>query len=800
MAGPLATMILADFGAEVIRLEPPGGDPMWSHPAYLLWNRGKKSVELDWSSSVRWSLPRQLLEDADVFVESLRPGLADELGFGYGEAIASNPRLVYASISAFGQTGKYRHLARYDGIVNAKSGRMRDQIGHYRNRPVYRAIHDTSFHTAMFTLQAIMSALRVAAMTGRGQRVDTSMLAGTTAPNNAWRRLEGVPLEPDGFPGQVESRDHLTGNLVPDRREQDPVMAIPSQLCTQCRDGRWIMHAHVQFELFKAWIQTIGFDWIWDDPRYRGAPTSFSSDEDRIALNRLILARMREKTSEEWIQLYVENPDCAGEVMETTQEALRHPQFVHNGHRITISDPRVGDVIQVGPLVAMSETPAVITRPAPYPGQHTGEVLGAPRTRRPEVHQEPGNPGQPLEGVVMLELATWLASPFAGALLADLGARVIKIEPPRGDPYRSMPTNENMIRAMQGKQSIALDLKRPEGREILHKLVAKADVLMHNFRPGAPVRLGVDYETVRRIRPDIVYLYAASYGSTGEHSMRAAFNPTMGALTGNSVFQSGEGNNPIGDQSADPIAGSAVATAIMLGLGARLFTGKGQYLETTMINSIVYCNSDDAFDYEGKPPRVEPDHMQLGLQATYRLYEAKEGWVFLAAPWDDEFRSFCSTVGCDGLLGDARFSSAGARYEHRVGLGDLLEPIMRSATATEWEKRLTAAGVACVRADGLGHKRFLHQDPHTKAIGFMVPTRHPLFEDQARDGIYWRHRPVTEFSLTPCDEGKPYATLGEHTRSILHELGYDDGDTARLKSSQIVNWSAPVGAGAGFSG
>src|SRR5579884_2147584 len=118
MAGPLATMILADYGAEVIRVEPPGGDPMWTHPAYLLWNRGKKSVEVDLSSTQGQEQVRALIAGADVLVEALGPGRADELGIGYEVARALNPALVYMSISAFGQEGPYRNLNAYDGIVN----------------------------------------------------------------------------------------------------------------------------------------------------------------------------------------------------------------------------------------------------------------------------------------------------------------------------------------------------------------------------------------------------------------------------------------------------------------------------------------------------------------------------------------------------------------------------------------------------------------------------------------------------------------------------------------------------------
>jgi crotonobetainyl-CoA:carnitine CoA-transferase CaiB-like acyl-CoA transferase len=791
MAGPLATMILADYGAEVIRVETGGDNPPWAPATALVWHRGKKSVTLDLTDAGSDECLAGLITSADVLVESFRPGEADALGLGYERSAALNPALVYHSISAFGQDGPYRMLRPYDGIVNAKAGRMHDQVGWQPNRPNYRAVNDTSFHTAMFSVQGILAALRVAWMTGRGQRVETSLLRGVTAPNNPWRRFEGAELPPDQYPQRASPADVLRGELVADRRETDPYTAIPSQLCTECKDGRWIMHAHIQFGLFKAWIETLGFSWIWDDPRYQGAPSSYPSDEDRIALNLMLVARMKEKTAAEWIEIYQQHPNCAGEIMQTTQEALYHPQFTHNGHRITVTDPQVGRVQQIGPLVAMSQTPALISRPAPRPGQHTAEVLGSLRPRSPRPPTG-GQPTRPLEGVVILELATWLATPFAGALLADLGARVIKVEPLTGDPMRAMVTNENGIRATQGKESIAVNLKTGSGQEILRRLVAQADVVLHNYRPGAPARIGLDYPALRAIKPDLIYVYASSYGSTGPNAQRAAFNPTMGAFSGNSVFQSGAGNRPMGDQSPDPIAGSAAATAVMLGLAARLLTGKGQYLETTMINSVVLCNSDDALDYPGKPPRHEPDGLQLGLEATYRLYETAGGWVFLAVPHDAEFQAFCQAAGARDLAADPRFGSAAARYEHRAALAAALEPLFLTATADDWEARLTAADVGCVRADRSGHRRFLHEDQHVRAIGFMVPTRHWLFAARAPDGAYWRHGPAIGFSATPCEPGKPYCALGEQTQAILADLGYGATEIARFKDADVVGWPAAI--------
>jgi crotonobetainyl-CoA:carnitine CoA-transferase CaiB-like acyl-CoA transferase len=789
MAGPLAAMILADYGADVIRLEPPGGDPMWEHPAYMVWQRGKRSVNVDWDSAAGGDAARRLIEGADVLIETLAPGRAAQLGIAYDDLKAANPALIYYSLSAFGQEGPYRDYKPCDGVINAKSGRMRDQAGWQKNRPTFRAINDISFHSAMFGLQAIIAALRVRSETGRGQRLEGTMLSGVSAPNNIWRLFEGQEIPPDLYPGELSKAAVTRGELTADRHESDPYTANPSQMCMEARDGRWVMHSHIQRDLFKSWINAIGFGWIWDDARYRDAP-DFARDEDRIALNLQIFEHFRTRTADEWREIYRQHPDCAGETMQTTQEAIRHEQFLANGFLVETDDPRVGPIKQAGAIAIMSVTPAVIARPAPLPGQHTEEVLGEAPRAAPAIVPLGGKPSAPLEGIVVLECASWLAGPFSGALLADLGATVIKVEPLTGDAFRRMTNNENMVRSFQGKENLALNLKSKEGLAIFHDLVRKADVVMHNFRLGVPERLGIDYPTLSAIKPDLVYVCAASYGTAGPDRFRAAFNPTMGAFSGNSVFQSGEGNVPKGDQSPDPIAGSGVATGIMLGLAARVLTGVGQYVETSMMMSNILCNSDDSFDYQGKPPRRVPDKAQLGLEATYRLYETASGWIFVAAQFDAEFARLCHVLDREDLLGDPHYATWRGRIDHRHELETALEPVFRTRTADEWEPLLRAADVGCARADATSHLRFLHSNPHTTATGFMVPAQSPEFLDRSLAGRYWRHSPTVKFSDTPCLTGLPYRGLGSHTREVLMRLGLSGDKVDELVARKVVSVSA----------
>jgi crotonobetainyl-CoA:carnitine CoA-transferase CaiB-like acyl-CoA transferase len=348
---------------------------------------------------------------------------------------------------------------------------------------------------------------------------------------------------------------------------------------------------------------------------------------------------------------------------------------------------------------------------------------------------------------------------------------------------------------MQGKESIALNLKDERGREIVRQLVANADIFVHSFRGRVPVALGVDYESLRAVNPTLVYHYASAYGSGGPYAGQPAIDPVVAAFTGQTAHQTGEGNPPLRESGADPVGAAGHAAAMMLGLFARHRTGEGQRVESAMIVSNLYLNCEDALAYEGKPPRPVVDRAQLGEGATHRVFETapvasnearapyenpNPHWVSLAAERDDEFARFCEIAGRDDLANDPRFATASARDEHRVELEKILEDVFRTRTAREWETTLLDAGVGCVRADAMSHFAFLYQDEQAKAIGMMVRAEHPSF-----GGPYWRYAPVLSFSDTPSLATR-YCDFGEHTWAILRELGYDDEAVARLRDDKVI--------------
>jgi crotonobetainyl-CoA:carnitine CoA-transferase CaiB-like acyl-CoA transferase len=811
LAGPMATMILADFGAEVIRVEPPGGDAGWEEPVYLLLNRGKKSIALDVLSPSGSAEVQRLVRGIDVIVETMRPGDAEAAGIGYDALSAPNPGLVYCSITGFGSSGPLARVKPDDALVMAKAGIFRDQPGWHHDgvRPVFRASRDASYFAGMLAVQGIVAALRARDLTGKGQLVETSLLKALTCRQNPkvrWLLREGEDMPAESGPGGTEVQGDK--HVLPHHLDPREVSLIGMRV--ECKDGRWIVHSHTEPHFFPAWIEVIGLGWIWQEDRFKGAPYRFSDPDAKLELIHLIEQRMKEKTGAEWMDAYVANGNVCGDVVQTTQEALRHRQVVEAGHVVTVEDPRVGPIVQIGALAKLPGAPAVVHASAPIPGQHTDAILKAEVLPSFVSSPRDATLAGPLEGITIVEAAYYYATPFATALLAELGARVIKIEPLRGDPYRALASagvgdpvlnlgHNNMVRAMQGKESIALNLKDPRGREILHRLVARADAFVHSFRLGVPESLGIDYETLRKINPQLVYQYGASYGSVGPYCRQPAIDPVIAAFAGTTAYQAGEGNLPLTETGADPIAAAGHASAMMLGLLARHRTGKGQFVESAMIVSNLYLNCEDALAYDGKPPRSPVDGMQLGTGATYRLYETASvtaaetiqpyenpdpHWVFLAAVNDDEFARLCSAAGRDDICADPRFATRRAREANDPALAALLEGVFDTKTAHAWETSLLAAGVGCVTADAMSHFAFLYCDAQARAIDMMATAEHPSF-----GGRYWRHAPLIRLSTTP-GRAPAFCEMGEHTRTILDELGYDEAVMAQLEQAGVVTWPA----------
>lgn len=817
-AGSLAAMVLADYGAEVILVEGPQSARRREKPSFLLLNRGKKSVQLDLETEEGRATLYRLIPAVDVVIDTFSPAEAERRGAIYDHLSALRPDLVHCSITGFGRKGPFAEAKADDALIMAKAGVFRDQPGWHQDgvRPVFRSPRDATMFSGMLALQGVLAAIRFRDLTGKGQHVDVNQLSALSCRQNPkvrWLLREGEELPAEGTGGtEVQSEKHVLPHHL------DPRQTNLIGMRVETADGHWLVHSHTEPHFFPAWVDTIGMNWIWEDERFKGAPHKFENDADRVELTELFKARMKEKTAAQWLDAYIANGNVCGDMIQTTQDALRHRQSEAAGLVVTLDDPKVGKVLQIGPLAKISQAPASVTRSAPAPGEHDAEILSG--VLEPIPHNiTPGATtlARPLEGVTIIEAAYYYATPFATALLAEMGARVIKIEPLRGDPYRSLASagrgdpvlnlgHNNMVRAMQGKESISLDLKAPEGKAILRGLIEKADVFIHCFRKGVPESLGIDEHSLRAINPKIVYHYGASYGSEGPYSRQPAIDPIIAAYAGTTIQQAGQRNAPLSETGADPVAATGHASAMLLGLFARDRTGQGQTIESAMIISNIFHNYEDALSYAGKPDRVQPDAYQFGLNALYRLYQTAPApagstfapyanqnprWVFLSAESDAEFAAFCKVAGRENLTGDARFSTEDARKTYDDDLAGVLGDIFATRPAKEWQDSLLAAGVGCVQADAMSNFAFLYKDDQVQANDFTVLTEHPSI------GRYWRHAPLLKFSETP---GRVTTTSvqGEYTCSLLAELGYDRAAIERLREDKVVSWpqdaKAPVAA------
>ena len=795
-AGGMATMVLADFGADVIKVERPEGDPFRSLPAAPMWLRGKRSVVLDLREPDGQARLHDLVRTADVVVASYAPGKAAALGADHATLSALNPGLVYCSITGFGPVGPYAGYPGYEHVVAAKAGRMMTFQGMAdREGPGFSVLRVATHATSMATVAGAIGALLARERTGRGQLVETSLLQGLLNYD-----MNGLVR------GQLARRD-------PETFATDPLAMLPRMPTlnyhpVQTKDGRWIQLGNLLQHLFEAFLVAADLTEVYyGDPRFNGG--QWESPEAMEAFRDLMLERMRERDAEEWMRTFVENGSVAATIFNTTEGALDDIDIAPNGNVVEFEDEHIGRTRQLGPVADLTVTPAVIERGHPAVGQHTEQVLAELAAGTREAWQPTAGgaangaspTGGALEGVTVLEFSTIIATPLGASLIGDLGARVIKVEPIGGDPYRGMGIGIGAAKTNVSKESIALNLKSDEAQKVLRGLIERADVIVHNYRPGVPERLGMGYEQARAINPRIIHISANGYGPHGPGAHRPSTHPIPGAGMGGAGWQAGEGMPPgycdsieqvreasrllmrSNEVNPDPNTSAVIAAAALLGLYARERHGVGQQIFVNMLGANTYANSDDFLTYEGKRARPTIDSGLHGHGALYRLYRCAEGWVFLGVVTEREWAALVAQLASPELA-DGRFASAEGRSEHDAALASLLEGLFAAKAASQWEAELTPLGVGCVRADGPMPGEFWLDDAHVRENDFIVERHH------ARYGDYFRHGPLQVLHDTPGSYG-PAVLAGEHTDAILGELGYDADAIATLRANGDA-WSEQV--------
>jgi crotonobetainyl-CoA:carnitine CoA-transferase CaiB-like acyl-CoA transferase len=786
VAGPVAGMLLADHGADVVKIEPPGGDPFRGMPGYDTWLRGRRSAVLDLHDARDHDTFLALARDADVLIETFSPGVTARLRIDFDTLYAENPRLVYCSVTAYGARTSFRDRPGYDALVAARCGTLHEQRGHlggamtHMNReepylpdlevpagmepgspragPIFTYTPWLSFYGALNATLGISSALLARETTGRGQHVETSLLQSAfLATASKWIRTEG-------------SNSRRFRTWVYDRRATKGMF--------ECSDGRWVQQwvPNPAFALSSADGDTL--EVRRDVSRQRDDPERVDSDLENIIVLAhyfpLMAEAFKKFPSDEWTRVGAQ-ANVPLQPVRTAEEALVDSALEADGAVTDVPHPEHGSLRQVGILYGLSETPGKVRGPVPRAGEHTGDVRGdaarASASNQPRAADVDGGHAErlrgPLAGFTVLDLGFAVAGPYGTQLLADLGADVIKVNAFR-DPFWHQ--NHIAYGANRGKRSIGIDLKTPEGLAVLHRLVERADVVHSNMRRDALHRLKVDEASLREVNPDLIYVHTRGF-DRGARSDSPGNDQTGCSLAGVTYEDGGcrDGGRPFWSLTSLGDTGNGFLSAIGLvqALYHRKRSGVAQSVDTSILNAGMLCASMASLRPDGTPlPRPRLDRMQLGLSPRYRLYEASDGWLCLAAITGQERAALAAALGLEALPDDDELTA-------------VLEPWFASRTAADAFALLDGHGVPCEVADGDFGVR-VHDDPEMQALGLVVKQQHPKL------GRYEQFGVTIDFSDTPQHIFGPPPVVGQHTREIMREHGYDDTEIDKLVDAKAV--------------
>ena len=760
-AGAMAGMFLCDHGARVTRLLDsreqalrPGG--------YRVWDRGKACRRLDLTHAAadpQASGYESLLRGADIVLEDFPPSSERQALVRSDWLAALNPRLIHCSITAYGKRGPLKDEPAIDELVMARMGILETMPG-YRPGPVHVVHPLPSVGAALFAAVGTASALLAREKTGRGRTVETSLMAGCLL-----------------YQPKVVAR-----NLEPRPFQTHPAGSGPFYSVYGCADGNWVQLGCVHLGFIQTAARVMGIADVLDDPIYGGGQIPVSPEAD-LQLRARIAEAIVTQPYDHWAQRFEES-DVPYALARTTEEGLGDPQVQANGMVATLTDPEVGPLAQMGVPVQLSQTPGRIQGPRAVPDtspsrppDNAGDAAHQPAPSGPETEFD-----LPLKGVRVLEITNLIAGPIAGRLLADLGADVIKVEPHAGDISRPLGRTY-FFNVNVNKRSLCLNTREPEGRTVVQKVAATADVLLANLRPGAIERMGLGGEDLRGLNPRLIETHVTGFGATGPYAHRPGIDPLAQALMGLSRAQGGAENPPVFPAQLAPTdytAGAMGTYGTVLALLVRERSGRGQRVDTNLLSGGILLTSEWFTRYEGKGSRPLADKGQYGLTPFHRLYELADGWLYVAADTPDNRRALAEALGYElSPEGATGASEAGERHPSLAPPSDAMARQFAGMVVEDAVRILQSANVPCAPVVGGDSEIFL-DDPHARDNRMVMAYNHPVVGHMQVAGHYM------QFGNTPVVAGIPTPLLGQHVRDTLTEVGYTEGAIADLYGKAVV--------------
>jgi crotonobetainyl-CoA:carnitine CoA-transferase CaiB-like acyl-CoA transferase len=735
LAGGVPGMLLAGLGANVVRVVGTAApavdeDVGWGR----VWHADKRVVRTDDPVEIA-----SLLSEADAaLVYGSEPAIEGR-GLGFADMCRKNPELVYArcrpSRTSTGTVDNYTLL------VEARAGFCTQLAGH-RPGPIFVDARTSAAGTSFLLTTSVLALLERRARGGPGGWTETSLYDGMLATLGCMvgRSERAAP--------NVE-RYWAEGSTFPN-------------FVYRCADGELVQVWFGGKGMYAALIEVLG-----DEPSDEGYYQDQVNGalQDRAVRWRSLFAK---QPREHWIER-LRHVGVACEPVLLPGEVLADPHLEEVGLAVHRSNEAhdeivVGSPISVRPLGNGS------------PGGE-GEAL----SDRPESRQAPAL----LAGLRVADFSAFVAGPLGAQVLADLGADVIKVEPPEGETMRAAAYA--MAACQRGKRSLAIDMRAKEARPVVERLVRSADVVLHNFRVGVPERLGIDEGTVARLNPTAVYCHASAFGTTGPRAAYPGNDALMQAVTGLELVVGGAGNDPLAPTwiPIDMAGGWLAAIGVLAGLYARARSGRGQLVQTSLLGAGMLLQSG-VYQRDGECLRhPELDGHQTGYGPGYRMYQASDGvWFALVIPDEDAWRRIRALPGAAAVPATYAPLRVGAHAALAREAEQALEQTFAGRPAREWVQRLTAIGVPAEPVEPMSRDDFrqgILDDPLNRQLGRVASFETADWGHFEQIGNLFRCGPETVAAAPQMLPG-----VGEHSVDVLLELGFATEDVNALLGAKVV--------------
>jgi crotonobetainyl-CoA:carnitine CoA-transferase CaiB-like acyl-CoA transferase len=737
IGGPMGCALMADLGADVVKVEPPGGDRIQDQPHYIVWNRNKRRITLDLTRDADMKAAKDLIAKANIAVFDHAPGALEAMGLDAGALRNDHPELIHVWAPPYGVSGPWSQLPADHLLLTSLLGSAFRQTS-YSDQPVFIVTPVGFYGHGIILASAMCTALFERSRSGVGQGVVVGGLQGLQALQNAATGPARIMSGP--------------GN---------PLGAGCGYRTYECADGKFLFLGALFAHFFTRTVATMGLDPVAVPREAASAP--------------ILAAKFKERPRAEWLELFLQHDVPAGPVI-TRKEWFNSGIVASNKMRVKLQHPEYGNVAMPGTPVEFSDTPASV--------RHLVQDAKLADIDWPPVkHTAPKEPppvGEgPLAGVTVLDLGTVIAGAYATGVLTGLGANVIKIEPAEGDPFRSMTASWASYH--RGKRALGLDLKAQEGRDLFFQLVKQADVVLDNYRIGVRKRLGIDYEALAKINPRIISCTINAYGANNDFTHLPGFDAVIQAHSGIMQAQGGEPDQEpvMNSMNINDVGSATIASmGVLAALYAREVTGRGQEVLTSLANVSCIVQSGEMVEYEGRPPNISGGRDVRGSEALHHLYQCGDGrWVAISAASESRFEALARALGHEDWIQIYKGRAVGADRDGALALR--LADTLAALSAPEALTRLLEAGVPCapaLRAEESYDDLYLWEN---NVFDSYDSPRHGETLTQTRCLMTWERSRSGNYQ-------RPSPELGEQSTDVLREFGINDRCIAELMEKQFV--------------